>query len=136
MINDPTISSFYPSKDFIPLWLICLRALSNLNNIKVSFKNIDKDIILFEYEFQKRILEIIKKNNNYNRNIEWVLLISPNRIDFIENKESEKLYLLFNYLLSEFINFNSKNKEEIFKTFKQYIFGIFEKNTIYIIEKR
>ena len=48
LIKEPNISSFYPSKNFIPLWLICLRAFSNINNIKVTFENIDVDIAKFE----------------------------------------------------------------------------------------
>ena len=125
LINEPTISSFYPSTDFIPLWLICLRVLSNLNNIKVSFQIIDEDIARFEYEFQYKIKEIIK-NNNRNNNIDWILLITPNKIGFCENKDYEKLYKLFNYLLSMFTNFNIDNKFEIFETIKKFIFDTFE----------
>ena len=130
LINESTISKFYPSKDFIPLWLICLRVLSNLSNIKVSFQNIDKDIIIFEQEFQDKIKEIIKNNiNNYNCNCEWILLICPNKIDFFEGKgkEYEKLFKLFNYLLSVYINLDDdNNKKDIYEILKQFFFGTFE----------
>ena len=127
LVNEPVISSFYPSKDYIPLWLICLRGLSNIYNIKVCFQINEKDIYIFESEFQEKIKEIIKKNNNIvNSNIEWLLMVSPNKIGFIENKEYEKLYLLFKYLLSEFINFNNENKLEIFEIIKKFIFDVFE----------
>ena len=109
------------------MWLICLRALSNMNNIKVSFRNIDGDIARFEYEFQDKIKEITKNNIiNRNNNIDWLLLISPNNINFIENKECEKLYKLFNYLLDMFTNFDNENKNEIFETIKIFIFDVFE----------
>ena len=39
--------------------------------------------MLFENEFQEKIKEIICNNNKIiNKNLEWLLLISPNKISF------------------------------------------------------
>ena len=60
LLNEPEIFNFKIKSDSIPLWLICLRALANLGNIK-SYFEYDFEII---NKFEKEFTDKLKKKYN------------------------------------------------------------------------
>ena len=129
LINQPSVNSFKPNSQenqYIPLWLLCLRILSNYDNITADFKVNNEDILKFEKDLINNIKIKIKDSNGKWNNLEWLLLIMPNTINLINNEYSERFYQFFSYLLKESINFSEKNKNELIKIIKDYISKIFE----------
>ena len=122
LINQPSIINFSPEKNnkYIPLWLLCLRVLSNCANIKVSFKTKDKETLDLENIIENKI----KNSINECKNLDWLLLITPNFTYLIENEMSERFYKYFNYLLVSLSKFSEKGKKELFSIIKKFIFNI------------
>ena len=128
LVKELSILGDYPknqTSQFIPLWLLCLKVLSNISNIKVSFNNIEKEIISIELELGNRIKNKIKNKIPYY-NLDWILLISENTTHLIENEFSERFYSFFNYLLSSISNLSEKSSKEIILIIKEFIFNIFD----------
>ena len=129
LINQPSVCSFKPNSQdnqYIPLWLLSLRILSNYDNIKADFKVNNEDILKFEKDLINNIKIKIKDSNGKWNNLECLLLIMPNTTNLINNDYSERFYKFFSYLLKQSINFSERNKNEMIKIIKDYISKIFE----------
>ena len=128
LINEPTIFNFYPEESkeqFIPLWFLCLKFLGNSGNMKVSFKTMDEQTLEIEKNLREKIINSFKSNKRFN-NLDWLLLILPNNIHFLEGEFSERFYQFFNNLLIDISYFNDKIRKEMFEIIKNFIFKIFE----------
>ena len=126
LIKEDSILNFLQNKDeiqYIPLWLLCLRVLANSGNINVEFKTIDEETCKLELELKETIIQNINNNNN----LDWVLLISPNNTNLIENEYCERFYIFFNYLLISLSNFSERNRKKLFIYIKEFIFDVFNK---------
>ena len=127
-MNEPSIiglSPKKPSNQFIPLWLLCIRVLSNNSNIKVSFKENKEEIINIELELQSKIINKFKNKSCYY-NLDWILLITENTTHLIENEYSERFFNFFYYLLRAISNLSEKNSKVFFGIIKDFIFNIFD----------
>ena len=123
LLTKSNIKKYKFRSDSIPLWLICLRNLANMNNIKPLFNYYDDIFLKFEKEFTKKLKENFKKNY---LDIYWVLLLSPNYNNLLENKYYERLYKFFNFLLYEITFLSSENKKKFYNLIKRFIFDIFD----------
>ena len=99
--------NFNCSNDSIPLWLICIRSLSNWRNFAVNLSPIINE------ELKNKIIE--KKSNSENNNIKWLLIINPNNIHFINDNYYEQIYKLFHYILNAELKVLSIKKTIIFE---------------------
>lgn len=89
----------YCSYDSIPLWLICIRSLSNWNNFSVNLSPI----------INKELKNEIIYKKSYSSYINWLLIINPNNINFINDNYCEKIYELFHYILNVNAGPNNNN---------------------------
>ena len=120
--NKNIMTNYKHKSYYIPLWLICIRSLANSNNINISFKNITKDL---ETKLKSKIINKISNNKSF-KNIDWLLLISPNNINFSNNKSFENMYNFFKYLINE-INISNDLNMYINYSIKQFIVNIFDR---------
>ena len=111
--------NFNCSNDSIPLWLICIRSLSNWRNFTVNLSPIINE------ELKNKIIE--KKSNSINNNIKWLLIINPNNIHFINDNYCEQIYMLFHYILNAELKILSI-KNTIFSKIKNIINEIIDSN--------
>ena len=136
-LEQSKLINFDFSYDSIPLWLICLRTFANMNNIKPCFKCCKDISIKLEKDFKEKFLRKLKIKY---KDIHWILLISPNKIKFIENNDYEKLYDLFNFLFCELNLLSPSNQNKFYEIIRNILFDIFfnayEKGVNYFITSK
>ena len=123
LITEPKIYNFKTEINCIPLWLICLRALANTNNIKPFFEFTDNIIFRFENEFQNKLQ---KKLKNKYKDIYWILLISPNYNRIVSNDYYERIYKLFSYLLYKLTLLSPEKQNIFYEIIKNFIYILFD----------
>ena len=122
LLEQPKIINFKFSDNSIPLWLICLRVFANFYNMKPKYYCNYNITVKLEKDFKEKLVKNLSVNY---KNIDWILLISPNKNKFIENKVYEKIYELFNFLFYELSLLNVKNQNQFYEIIKDALFDLF-----------